>query len=47
MKIKDDSNNDLHLQKTLQLYNLKAAVIYALHEDNNYHPQVFLDERLY
>ena len=47
MKIKLNSDNDLPLNKTLELKNMAIVVRAVFHEDNKYYPQVFLDEHLY
>ena len=47
IKIKFNSNDDLPLNKTLELHNMTIVVRVVFHEDNKYHPQVFLEECLY
>ena len=47
MKIKFNSDNDLPLKKTLELYNLEIVVRSVFHKDNKYYQQVFLEECLY
>ena len=43
MKIKFNSDDNLHLNKILKLHNLAIVVRSAFKEDGKYHPQVFLD----
>ena len=47
MKIKFNSDDDLPLKKTLELYNMIIIVRSVFHEGNKYYPQVFLDECLH
>ena len=47
MKIKFNSDDDLPLKKTLELYNLEIVVRSVFHKDNKYYQQVFLEECLY
>ena len=47
MKIKFNSEDDLPLKKTIELYNMVIVVRSVFHEDNKYYPQDFLDECLY
>ena len=47
IKIKFNSNDDLPLNKTLELHNMTIVVRAVFHEDNKYYPQVFLEECLY
>ena len=47
MKIKFNSDDDLPRKKTLELRNKLIVVGSVFNEDNNYYPQVFLDECLY
>ena len=47
MKIKFNSDGDLPLKKTLELYNMTIVVWSIFHEDKKYYLQVFLDECLY
>ena len=47
MKIKFNLNFDLHLKKTLELYNMTIVVTCVFDEGNKYYPKVFLDKCLY
>ena len=47
MKIKFNSDNELPLNKTLEISTMQIAVRSAFHENNKCYPQVFLDECLY
>ena len=47
MKIKINSDEDLRLNKTIDITILTIAVTAAFHENNKYYPKVFLDEYLY
>ena len=47
MKIKLDSDDELPLNKTLEIHNATIVVRIVFHENNEYYPQVFLDECLY
>ena len=47
LKIKFNSNYDLHLNKTLELRNMIKVVRSVFHESNIYYPQFFWDECLY
>ena len=47
IEIKFNSDNNLPLNKTLKLYNLKIVVRSVFQEDKKYYPQAFLDECLY
>ena len=47
MKIKFNSDDNLSLNKILRLHNLTIVARSVFQEDNNYYPQVFLDEYLY
>ena len=47
MKIKFHSDDDLPLNKTIEIYIATLAVWAIFLENNKYHPQVFLDEYLY
>ena len=44
MEIIFNSDDDLLLKKTLELYNMVTVVRFVFHEDNKCYPQVFLDE---
>ena len=43
MKIKFNSDDNLHLNKICKLHNLALVVRSAFKEDGKYYPQVFLD----
>ena len=47
MKIKFSSDDDLSLNKIMQLHMLTIIVRPVFEEDGKYYPQVFLDECLY
>ena len=47
MKIKFDTNDDLPLNKTLNLYKLKIIFRSVFEDEDNFYPQVYLDESLY
>ena len=47
MKIKLDSDDDLPLNQTVDIYNVTIVIRGVFHENNKYYPQVFLDECLY
>ena len=47
MIVKFDSNDELPLNKTMEIYNVTIVVRGTFHENNKYYPQVFLDECLY
>ena len=47
MKIKFNSDDNLPLNKTLELHNLTIVVRPVFQEDSKYYPQIFLDECLY
>ena len=47
MKIKLDSDNELPLNKALEIHNATIVVRIVFHENNEYYPQVFLDESLH
>ena len=47
MKIKFNSNDDLLLQKTLEVYNMMIVFRSVFYEGSKYYPQDFLDECLY
>ena len=47
MKIKFNSDDELPLNKTIEIPTTTIVVIAAFHENNKYHPQVFLDECLH
>ena len=47
MKIKFNSDDDLPLQKTLELYDKIITVTFLFNDGNKYYPQVFLVEYLF
>ena len=47
MKIKFNSNDELPLNKTIEIPSMMTVVRAVFHENNRYYPQVFLDECLY
>ena len=47
MKIKFNSNDELHLNKTIEIPSMTIVVRAIFYENNKYYPQVFLDECLY
>ena len=47
MKIKFDSDDNLPLNKTIEIILVTIVVIAVFHENNKYYPQEFLDECLY
>ena len=47
MKINFNSDDDLPLNKTIEIPSMTIAVRGVFHENNKYYPQVFLDERLH
>ena len=47
MKIEFDLDNDLPLNKSLNLYSVTVVVRYIFEEDDKLYPQNFLDECLY
>ena len=47
MKIKFDSDDDLPLNKTIEIHNVAIVVRPIIHENNKYYLLVFLDEYLY
>ena len=46
MKIKYNSDDELPLNKTIEIPNM-IVVVRAVFYENKYYPQVFLDECLY
>ena len=46
MNIKFPSDDELPLNKTTETPNITIAVRAVFHENNKYHPEVFLDEYL-
>ena len=47
IKIKSNSDDELPLNKTMEIATMAIVVTAAFHENNKYYPQVFLDECLY
>ena len=47
MKIKFNSDDDLSLNKKIEIYKVTIAVRSIFHENHKHCPQVFLDEYLY
>ena len=47
MKIKFNSDNELPLNKTIEIPTMKIVVRAVFHENNKYYPYVFLNECLY
>ena len=47
IKIKLNLDDDLPLNKTLELRNMIIVVTSVFHEGNKHYPQVFLEECLY
>ena len=47
MKIKFNSDDDLPLNKTIDIHNATIVVRAVFHENNKYYPQVFFDKCLY
>ena len=47
MKIEFDLDDDLRLNKSLNLYSVTVVVRYIFEEDDKLYPQNFLDECLY
>ena len=47
MNIKFDSDDDLHLNKTIEIPIVTIVIRAVFHENNKYYTQVFLDECLY
>ena len=47
MKIKFISDDELPLNKTIEIPTMNIAISVVFHENNKYHPQIFLDEYLY
>ena len=46
MKIKFNSNDELHLNKTIEIPSMTIVVRAIFHENNKFDPQVLLDECL-
>ena len=47
MKIKFNSDDELPLNKTIEIPTMAIVVRAAFHENNKYYPQMFLDKCLY
>ena len=47
MKIKFDSDDDLSLNKMIEIHNVTIVVRAIFYENNEYYPQVFSDECMY
>ena len=47
MKIKFNSDDELPLNKMIEIPSMIIVVRAVFHENNKYYPQVFLDECLY
>ena len=47
MKIKFDSDDELPLNKTVEIPIVAIVVRAVFHENNKYYPRFFLDEYLY
>ena len=47
MKVKFNSDNELPLNKPIEIPTMTIAVTAVFHENNKYYPQSFLDECLY
>ena len=47
MKIKFNSDNELRLNKTIEIPTMAIVVRAVFHENNKYYPQGVLDECLY
>ena len=47
MKIKFNSDDDLPLNKTIEIRNVIIVARAVFNENNKYYPQVFLDECFY
>ena len=43
MKIKFNSDDELTLNKTIEIPSIRIVVRAVFHENNKYYPQVFLD----
>ena len=46
LKIKINSNDELPLNKMIEIPSMIIIVRVVFHKNNKYYPQVFLDERL-
>ena len=47
MKIKFNSDDELSLNKTIEIPTITIVLRAVFHENKKYYPQVFLDECLY
>ena len=47
MKIKFNTDNKLSLNKAIKIPNMMIVARAVFHDNNQYYPQVFLDECLY
>ena len=47
MKIKFNSDDELSVNKTIEIHSMIITVRVVFHENNKYYPQFFLDEYLY
>ena len=47
IKIKFNSDHNLHLNKTVEISIVRIVVGAVFHENNKYYPQTFLDESPY
>ena len=47
MKIKFNLDDDLPLNKVIEIHNMAIVVRATFHENNKHYPQVYLDECLY
>ena len=47
MKIKRNSDDDLSLNKTVEILTITIVIRVIFLENNKYYPQVFLDECLF
>ena len=47
MKIKFNSDDNLSLNKTLNLHNITIIIRSVFEEDEKFYPQIYLDECLY
>ena len=47
MKIKLNSDDELPLNKTIEIPTMTIVVRFIFYENNKYYPQVFIDECLY
>ena len=47
MKIKFELDDELPLNKTIEICSMIIVVRAVFHDNNKYYPQVFLDECLY